>query len=393
MTRASSRKSRPAPPRGAKSLRRSGSSKRKRGEPADDAPKSEGLGTNPISPELLGPEAVDPEIVPDLAPGLPIDASLDPFAEIPGVPGEEDDGHPAGESEPRVETSSAVVRYDPLTRYLQEIRRFAPLDREEERRLARRFRDERDPEAAGRLVTANLELVVRIARMFRRAVRNMLDLIQEGNVGLIQALERFDPEQGVRFSTYAGFWVRAYILKFLLDNARMVRVGTTNSRRKLLYNLNREKRRLEEAGYTVGPKLLAERFGVTESEVVDVERSLSGPDLSLDAPIGLDGGTTRGDLLPAPSRSVEDEVAEREMQGLVQAKLAEFRTRLGERDAVIFDRRLLADEPATLQEIGDQFGITREAIRQTESRLSARLKEFLQEQLGEDAILRIRSKN
>jgi len=161
----------------------------------------------------------------------------------------------------------ALVRLDPLGRYLHEVRRYPPLDRDEEVRLARRFRETGDPEIAQRLVTSNLILVVKIARLFRRAVVNVLDLIQEGNVGLLHALDRFDPEVGVKFSTYASWWIRAYILKYLLDNTRLVRVGTTNARRKLLYNLNREKRRLEEAGFSAGPKLLAEKFGVSERDI------------------------------------------------------------------------------------------------------------------------------
>src|SRR5262249_41845355 len=206
-----------------------------------------------------------------------------------------------------------LVRLDPLGRYLAEVRRYPPLDRDEEIRLARRFRETRDPETAQRLITSNLSLVVKIARLFRRAVVNVLDLIQEGNVGLLHALDRFDPEVGVKFSTYASWWIKAYILKYLLDNTRLVRVGTTNARRKLLYNLNREKRRLEAAGFTAGPKLLAERFGVSERDVVDVEQSLRGGDVALDAPFGEDGATTRGDLLPSEEPSVEDEVARQEL--------------------------------------------------------------------------------
>jgi len=196
------------------------------------------------------------------------------------------------------------VRVDPLARYLAEIRRYPALDRDEEVRLARAYRERGDREAAARMITSNLILVVHIARTFRRAVSNTLDLIQEGNVGLIQALERFDPDVGVRFSTYAGWWIKAYILKYLLDNARMVRVGTTNARRRLLYNLRRERRRLEAVGIAPGPKLLAERFGVSEKDVVDVERSLSGADLSLDARTGDESGATRGEFVAWPGPCV-----------------------------------------------------------------------------------------
>jgi RNA polymerase sigma-32 factor len=314
---------------------------------------------------------------------IPEVLDLDPFAGDEVDPGD-------GETDLGGAESGSLVRLDPLGRYLSEIRRYAPLDREEEQRLARVFRESGDPEAARQLVTANLVLVVKIARMFRRAVANLLDLIQEGNVGLIQALDRFDPEQGVRFSTYASWWVKAYILKYLLDNVRMVRVGTTNARRKLLYNLNREKRRLEEAGFSVGPRLLAEKFGVSERDVVDIEQSLAGGDLSLDAPVGEEGGATRGDLMSREAPSVEDEVARREFQELIEGKLDAFRRGLSDRDAAILDARLLSEEPATLQELGDRFGITREAVRQAEKKLTERLAEHLRAQLGEEAVLQFR---
>ena len=152
---------------------------------------------------------------------------------------------------------------------MAEARRYPPLDREEERKLARRYKETGDREALFRLITANLMLVVRVALSFRRAARNLLDLIQEGNVGLLQAIQRFDPELGVRLPTYAAWWVRAYMVKFLLDNVRLVRVGTTNARRKLLRNLHQEKQKLESKGFEVGPKLLAEHFGVSEQDVVD----------------------------------------------------------------------------------------------------------------------------
>ena len=333
--------------------------------------------------------ALDDGIV--LDDGIPLDDALAP----------DDTILPAGADPPQAPSRAgptllpgggALVRLDPLGRYLHEVRRYSPLDRDEEVRLARRFRETGDPEIAQRLVTSNLILVVKIARLFRRAVVNVLDLIQEGNVGLLHALDRFDPEVGVKFSTYASWWIRAYILKYLLDNTRLVRVGTTNARRKLLYNLNREKRRLEEAGFSAGPKLLAEKFGVSERDVLDVEQSLSGGDVPLDAPVGEDGATTRGDLLASESPSVEDEVARKELKDLLDAKLGVFRKGLSEKDDAILDARLLADTPATLQEIGDRYGITREAVRQAEKRLTGRLREFLTEELGEEAVLQFRKR-
>jgi RNA polymerase sigma-32 factor len=284
----------------------------------------------------------------------------------------------------------ALAPADPFRRYLAEVGKYPSLSREEEQELARRYRDTGDREALFRLVTANLMLVVRVALSFRRAARNLLDLVQEGNVGLLQAIDRFDPEVGVRLPTYATWWVRAYMLKFLLDNVRLVRVGTTNARRRLLHNLREEKRRLEEQGFEVGPKLLAERFGVSEEDVREVGNALAAHDVSLDAPLsGEDDERSHGDLLASGAPDAEQELARRELQERTQAALARFRADLGERDRALLDERILSEEPLTLQAIGDRFGTTREAVRQAEARLMGRLRSFLQEELGDLASIHI----
>ena len=211
-----------------------------------------------------------------------------------------------------------LAPYDPFRRYMAEISRYPPLDREEEQRLARLFRDTGDRDALFRLITANLMLVVRVALSFRRAARNLLDLVQEGNIGLLQAIQRFDPELGVRLPTYAAWWIRAYMVKFLLDNVRLVRVGTTNARRKLLRHLRKEKARLESEGFDVGPRLLAERFGVSESDVRDVEAALESRDVSLDAQVPGDDRPPRSETLAdASAPDVEESVARRELQQFV----------------------------------------------------------------------------
>lgn len=327
-----------------------------------------------------------------MTPDEPVD--LDP--EVLRDPLSNDDAAEGAPEPETVETTAAPVRAerglvpaDPFRRYLAEIRRYAPVTREEEQELARRYRDTGDREALFRLVTSNLMLVVRVALSFRRAARNLLDLVQEGNLGLLAAIERFDPELGVRLPTYASWWIRAYIVKFLLDNVRLVRVGTTNARRKLLRNLRQERSRLEAAGFEVGPRMLAEHFGVSEEDVKDVERALHARDVSLDAPIGDEEDRTRGDVMAASGPTVEEDVARRELQEKVQAAIARFRVTLGDRERTILDERLLSDEPATLQAIGEKFGTTREAVRQAESRLMARLKEFLQGEIGDLASIRI----
>lgn len=275
-----------------------------------------------------------------------------------------------------------LVRYDPVRRYLLEISKFNPLSREEEHELALRYREEGDREAARVLVSANLKLVVRIAFMFSRFYQNVMDLVQEGNVGLMQAVHRFDPFRGTRLSTYATFWIRAYMIKFLTDNWRLVRVGTTNTRRKLLFNLQKEKARLESMGIGYGPKLLAEKFGASEEDIRDIEESLGSSDLSLDQPLGFDTDRSFGDVLPDGGEPVEDALAHEDFLRVFREKVAQFAADLDERERYILEHRLVAEEPVTLQQIGDRYGITREGSRQAERKLLERLKTFVRKEMG-----------
>jgi len=318
-------------------------------------------------------------------------ADLDP--EVLADPVEEDASPPAGsDDEASGETvvslvptgSTSLVPADPFRRYLGEVRKYTPLSREDEQELARRYRDSGDREALFRLVTANLLLVVRVAQSFRRAAHNLLDLVQEGNLGLMAAIDRFDPELGVRLPTYAAWWVRAYMVKFLLDNVRLVRVGTTNARRKLLRNLRKEKAKLESQGFEVGPKLLAEHFGVSEDDVTEVQKALDSRDVSLDEPVGENTDRVRGDMLAdSDSAGVEETVARTQLQQQAEAAIAEFRQDLSERELALLDQRILSDAPLTLQALGEKFGTSREAVRQAEGRLMKRLTEFLREKLGD----------
>jgi RNA polymerase sigma-32 factor len=288
---------------------------------------------------------------------------------------------------PRADRSLAP--FDPFRRYMAEIKKYPPLSREEEQELARKYQETGDREALFRLITSNLMLVVRIALSFRRAAKNLLDLIQEGNVGLLQAIERFDPDVGVRLPTYAAYWVRAYMVKFLLDNVRLVRVGTTNARRKLLRNLRKEKARLESQGFEVGTKLLAEHFGVSEEDVTDVQRALESRDVSIDAPVG-EGERPASEILPGSTGTdLEQDLDRRELQQRVERALDGFRQDLGERDALLLDGRILSDDPISLQEIGNRFGTSREAVRQAEVRLMKRLGKYLKAELGDLGEIRI----
>lgn len=273
---------------------------------------------------------------------------------------------------------SLVVR-DSLQSYLHEVGKFPLLDPEEETALARRVRDHGDPEAAFRIVSSHLRLVVRIAMDFqRRWMQNVLDLIQEGNVGLLRAVNKFDPDKGIKFSYYASFWIKAYILKFIMDNWRMVKIGTTQAQRKLFYNLNRERQKLILQGFDPDTALLSQRLGVTQDQVVEMQQRLDAGDVSLDLPISDENGSaSRMDFLPALGPGVEEDIAGSEMSRLVRNSIHELLPSLSEKEVYILEHRLLTDEPATLREIGERYHVTRERIRQLEARLLEKLKEHL----------------
>ncbi len=294
------------------------------------------------------------------------------------APGREGDPSP---SLPVPASERGVAPADALTRYMAELRKYPPISREEEHDLAVQWVEHGDVEAARRLAVSNLRLVVKIAMEYRRAWANVLDLIQEGNLGLLQAVQRFDPYQGVKLSSYGAYWIRAYILKYLIDNIRMVRVGSSRAQRKLFFRLNKEKRELERRGFEVEPKLLAERLEVSEADVVEMEQRLAESDLSLEAPVRRDeeGGATFGDFVPAGGESAEEHVADRELRRVFLERVHDFAEDLDERDRRIVEARILADEPLTLQELGDEFEVTRERVRQLEKRLVERLREYLKE--------------
>ncbi len=283
---------------------------------------------------------------------------------------------------------SRSVSYDPFRLYLDEIKKYPLLSREEERELAIRYREKGDMEAAYRLITANLRLVVKIAMDFQRYwMQNLNDLIQEGNVGLMQAAKKFDPYRGYKFSYYASFWIKAYIIKFIMDNWKLVKVGTTQAQRKLFFNLRKEKERLEAQGVEVTTPLLSQRLDVKESEILEMDQRLNSWEISLDSPLKEDSEDTHKSFLPSHDLPVDDQIADREAKTLLQEKLKHFRDQLRGKEAVIFDKRLLTDEPLTLQEIGDRFGISRERVRQIESRLKKKLKAYLEEEIEDLELL------
>ena len=279
---------------------------------------------------------------------------------------------------PAVAQDSSVARIDPLTAYLNEIRQYENLTENEEQELAIKLQKSNDSDAAYRLTTSHLMLVVRIAMTFRRQWQNMMDLIQEGNVGLLKAIKNFDPFRGVRLSSYATWWIRSYMLKYMLDNWRLVRVGTTNARRKLLYNLRKEKEKLENQGFTPTPKLLAEHFGVEESDVIDVQISLGAGDISVDTPMREGEEATPAMFLTDHAAASPEENAEQNqfLESLKQ-EIDSFSKELKPIEQKILSERILSETPRSLQEIGDDHNITREAIRQTEQRILKKFKTYI----------------
>jgi len=287
---------------------------------------------------------------------------------------------PADADDDADKKGGALVATDPLGRYLTEIRRFPLLSREEEAVIARRYVKDKDPEDAYRLVTANLRLVVKLAYEFARATKNVLDLIQEGNVGLMEAVKNFDPEHGIRFPSYAVWWVRAYIYRYLINNWRLVKIGTTQAQRKLFFNLRKETERLEREGFKPQPLLLAHRMGVRESDVREMQERMGQSEVSLDQPTGSgeDNDTRLLDVIPDAGHNPETEAADREWRDFAHDKVEQFSRTLEGKELEIFKARLLAEDPETLQVIGARFGISRERVRQIETRLKRRLKEFIE---------------
>ena len=285
-------------------------------------------------------------------------------------------------------SSSSLSRRDPLGVYMRDVQRYPLLSKQEEHELAVRFLEEDDLEAAKRLVTSNLRLVVKIAYDYRQASKNILDLVQEGNIGLMQAVKKYDPYKGVKLSSYAAWWIRAYILRYILNNHRLVKVGTTQAQRKLFFNLQKEKARLSAMGIEPTAEIIAERLNVPERDVVSMDMRLAAGDASLDAPVGTAEGRSvaRVELLPSEDVRVDDTLADAEVGDQFSAKIHQFGESLEGKEKQIFDDRLVAEDPKTLQALGDEFGVSRERVRQIEKRLLQKLKAYLRDELGETVV-------
>jgi RNA polymerase sigma-32 factor len=268
-----------------------------------------------------------------------------------------------------------------VQRYLNEVRGHEILTRDEEQELSREYVETGSEELERRLVNANLRLVVKLALEYQASRAGMLDLIQEGNVGLIHAVRKFDPDKGIRLASYAQWWIRAYILKYLMDNHKLVKVGTTQAQRKLFYNLRREREKLRRQGLVPSPALLARALQVRESDIVEMGIRMSGRESSIDAPLQDGENGTLADMLPADGPMLDDVLAANQERATVLRELEAFSSTLEGRDVTIWKQRIIAESPDTLQELGEQFGVSRERARQLEARIKSRLAKFLGQRL------------
>jgi RNA polymerase sigma-32 factor len=265
---------------------------------------------------------------------------------------------------------------------MAEVTRHALLTREEEHALAVSYRETGDVKAAYRLVASNLRLVVKLAHEYHRNPLSLLDLVQEGNIGLMQAVKKYDPYRGVKLSSYAAWWIRAYILRYIMDNWKIVKLGTTEAQRKLFFKLRQEQEKLLQQGLDASPKLLAERLNVTEQDVVEMDQRLGHDEMSLDAPVAEDSKATRLDrMLPSQSVPAVERLANEQLKSVFREKLAEYAKRLKDKERYIFEKRLTAEEPLTLQDIGTHFGVSRERARQLEAALIVKMREYMREQI------------
>ena len=303
---------------------------------------------------------------------MPADLPDDDQRELPRLPA------------PRAGAAGGLARYDPLRAYMAEVARHPLLTREEEQELALRYARTGDVDAAYRLVASNLRLVVKIAHEYQRTAFQLLDLIQEGNMGLMQAVKKYDPLKGVKLSTYAAWWILAYIIRFIVENWRLVKLGTTQAQRKLFFNLSREREKLLARGIDPTPRLLAHNLQVEEGEVEEMSARLAADDLSLDAPARPDDDRPAplDRLTPSGAIAADEALGDEELRKLFRAELGVFVATIDdERERFILDHRLLppeGTEPLTLQQVGERWGLTRERARQIEARLTARLRAHLQ---------------
>lgn len=277
---------------------------------------------------------------------------------------------------PAIAENKSLERLDPLKQYMREVSRYPLLTADEEKELAKKYLEDGDKTAGQQLILSNLRLVVKIAMEYDKAYKNVLDLIQEGNVGLMRAVEKFDPERKVRFASYAAWWIRAFILKYIIDNYRLVKIGTTQAQKKLFFNLMKEKEKIEKLGFQATPKLLAERLDVKEKEVKEMQIRMGSGEVELDAPKpGFDKGSRVEDITNDP-QDAADQAEQSELQEILLQNLDDFTLSLNEKEKTVFQKRLFSEIPQTLQEIANDYGISRERIRQIENKVIDKMRDF-----------------
>ncbi len=263
---------------------------------------------------------------------------------------------------------------DGLSHYMEAIQKYPLLSKEEEIKIATRYYEEGDPEDAEILVTSNLRFVVKVAAEYSQFGSKLIDLIQEGNVGLMHAVKEYNPYKGARLITYAVWWIRGFIQDYLMKQHSMVKIGTTHNQRKLFYNLEKEKNKLDQMGMEPTVKLLSDRLGVPEKDVRLMEKRMSGKDLSLDQPVGDESSSRLLDFEEGSQTEVTEQLIEKESIAQLQSVLEKLKEKFSDKELYILETRLLNDEPKTLQEIGDEWEVTREAVRQMEARLLKKIK-------------------
>lgn len=273
---------------------------------------------------------------------------------------------------------------DSLSIYLQQIRKIPFLDSEREMLLALRYRRTGETDAGGELIVAHLRLVLKIAfECYRHYRISIVDLIQEGNLGLIQAVQRFDPLRGVRLSSYAAYWIKACMLSFVMQNWRIVKIGTSQYEKKLFFNLRKEQARLEKMGLYAGPAQLAVTLVEPEKKIVEMQQRLGSSEVPFDAPQHHDRRVTCGECLAAPGASLDEHIAGRELNAMIREKLSEFKQGLNERERVVLECRMLAEAPLTLNVVSRQFGVSKERIRQIETNIKCKVRIYLQKHVPE----------
>ncbi len=285
------------------------------------------------------------------------------------------------DTEHTTEAETAPVLHSPLQQYLAEVRRYPLLTREEEQRLVKEYLEHGKRESGIQLILSNLRLVVSIARPYTRPGMEQLDLIQEGNVGLLQALKRYDPTKGTRFGSYAAWWIKAYILRYVVANFRLVKIGTTQDQRKLFYNLKKERHKLESQGFIPDTKMLADRLSVRERDIWQMEQRLGNREIPLHQPIGEDTGQTLLDIIPSQEVAIDTELADTQLKEIFRATLREFTETLNDRERFFLTHRILSETPVTLEELGKRFGVSKERSRQLQNRIIEKLRAFTKDRI------------